>query len=76
MLPSIYAILHCDKYGFYIAMLFITITYDYGIVYLCMEFVLHMLIVKEFIILIFLSIIFIGAIVYIVGNIVFEIEFR
>lgn len=64
------------KYGFYIAMLFSVITYIYEIVCLCMEFILHMLIVKEFIILIFLSIIFISAIVFTVGNIAFEIEFR
>ena len=64
------------KYGFYIAMLFTVVTYIYGAVCLCMEFILHMLVVKEFIILIFLSIIFISAIVFTVENIAFEIEFR
>lgn len=64
------------KLGFYIAMLFTIVTYIYGIVCLCTEFILHMLIVKEFIILIFLSIIFISTIVFTVGNIAFEIEFR
>ena len=64
------------KYGFYIAMLFTVITYIYGVVCLCMEFVLHMLIVKELIILILLSIIFISTPIFTVGNIAFEIEFR
>lgn len=64
------------KYGFYIAMLFTMITYVYGIVCLYMEFILHMLIVKEIIILILLSIIFISAMMFTVGNIVFEIEFK
>ncbi len=64
------------KLGFYIAMLFTVVTYIYGAVCLCMEFILHMLVVKEFIMLIFLSIIFISAIVFTVGNIAFEIEFR
>lgn len=64
------------KYGFYIAMLFTVVTYIYGIICLCTEFILHMLVVKEFIILIFLSIIFIGTTVFTVGNIAFEIEFR
>lgn len=64
------------KYGFYIAMLFTMITYVYGIACLYMEFILHMLIVKEIIILILLSIIFISAMMFTVGNIVFEIEFK
>lgn len=64
------------KYGFYIAMLFTVITYIYGVICLCMEFILHMLIVKEIIMLIFLSIIFISTIVFTVGNIAFEIEFK
>ncbi len=64
------------KYGFYIAMLFTIITYVYGFVCLFMEFFLHTLIVKEFIILILLSIIFIGAMMFTLGNIVFEIEFK
>ena len=64
------------KYGFYVAMLFTAITYVYGFVCLYMEFFLHMLIVKEFIILILLSIIFISALLFTIGNIVFEIEFK
>ncbi len=64
------------KYGFYAAMLFTVITYIYGMVCLCMEFILHMIIVKEFIILILLSIIFISTIMFTIGNIVFEIEFK
>ncbi len=64
------------KYGFYIAMLFTLITYVYGMVCLCMEFILHMLVVKEFILLLLLSIIFISATMFTIGNIVFEIEFR
>ncbi len=64
------------KYGFYVAMLFTIITYVYGIVCLYMEFILHTLIMKEFIILILLSIVFISAILFTIGNIVFEIEFR
>lgn len=64
------------KYGFYIAMLFTAVTYIYGVICLCMEFILHMLIVKEIIMLLFLSIIFISTIVFTVGNIAFEIEFR
>lgn len=64
------------KYGFNIAIIFTVVTYIYGTICLCMEFILHMLIVKDFIILIFLSIIFISAIVFTVGNIAFEIEFR
>ena len=64
------------KYGFYIAMLFTVITYIYGTICLCIEFILHILVVKEFIILIFLSIIFISTIVFTLGNIAFEIEFR
>ncbi len=64
------------KYGFYIAMLFTAITYFYGIVCLYMEFILNVLIVKEIIMLMFLSIIFIGAVIFSVGNIAFEIEFR
>lgn len=63
------------KYGFYIAMLFTAITYVYGIVCLYMEFILHTLIVKEVIILILLSIIFISALMFTIGNIVFEIKF-
>lgn len=64
------------KYGFYVAMLFTIITYIYGIVCLCMEFILHTLIVKEFVLLMLLSIIFIGAMMFTLGNIVFEIEFK
>lgn len=64
------------KYGFYIAMLFTAITYVYGIVCLYMEFILHTLIVKEVIILILLSIIFISALMFTIGNIVFEIKFK
>ena len=64
------------KYGFYIAMIFTVITYVYGMVCLCMEFILHMIIVKEFIILILLSIVFISTIIFTIGNIVFEIEFK
>lgn len=64
------------KYGFYVAMFFTAITYVYGIVCLCMEFILHTLIVKEFIILILLSIIFISAMMFTIGNIVFEVEFK
>ncbi len=64
------------KYGFYIAMLFTIITYVYGMVCLCIEFILHMIIVKEFIILILLSIIFISTMIFAIGNIVFEMEFK
>ena len=64
------------KYGFYIAMLFTAITYLYGAICLYMEFALHILIVKEFILLMLLFIIFIGAVFFTVGNIVFEIKFR
>lgn len=64
------------KYGFYISMLFTIITYIYGIVCLCMEFILHTLIVKDFIMLMLLSIIFISVMMFTIGNIVFEIEFR
>lgn len=64
------------KYGFYVAMLSTMITYVYGIVCLYMEFILHILIVKEVIMLILLSIIFISAMMFIIGNIVFEIAFR
>ena len=64
------------KYGFYVAMLFTMITYVYGIVCLYVEFFLHMLIAKEFIILILLSIIFISALLFAIGNIAFEIEFK
>ena len=64
------------KYGFYIALLFTVVTYIYGVICLCTEFILHVLIVKEFIIMIFLSIIFISTIVFSAGNIAFEIEFR
>lgn len=64
------------KYGFYIAMFFTAITYVYGIVCLCVEFFLHTLIVKRIIILILLSIIFISAMMFTIGNIVFEIKFK
>lgn len=64
------------KYSFYVAMFFTAITYVYGIVCLCMEFIMHTLIVKEFIILILLSIIFISAMIFTIGNIVFEVEFK
>ena len=64
------------KYGFYVAMLFTVVTYIYGIVCICMEFVLHMLIVKESIIMILLFIIFASAIIFAAGNIAFEIEFK
>lgn len=64
------------KYGFYIAKCFAVITYIYGFVCICMEFVLHILIVKEFIILILLSVIIISTIMFTVGNVVFEIEFK
>ena len=64
------------KYGFYIAMLFTAVTYVYGIVCLYMEFILHTLIVKEFIIMILLSVIFISTMMFATGNIVFEIVFR
>jgi hypothetical protein len=64
------------KYGFYIAMLFTAVTYVYGIVCLYMEFILHTLIVKEFIIMILLSVIFISTMMFAIGNIVFEIVFR
>lgn len=64
------------KYGFYISMLFTVITYIYGIVCLCMEFIVHTLIVKEVILLLLLSIIFIGTILFSIGNIVFEFKFR
>ena len=64
------------KYSFYVAILFTAITYVYGTVCLYTEFFLHTLIAKEFIILILLSIIFIGAMMFTLGNIVFEIEFK
>ena len=64
------------KYGFYIAILFAVITYVYGFVCLYMEFILHTLIVKEFIIMILLSVIFISTMMFTIGNIVFEIEFK
>lgn len=64
------------KYGFYIAMFFTVITHVYGIVCIYMEFILHTLIVKEVIMLILLSIIFISAMMFTIGNIVFEIAFR
>ena len=64
------------KYGFYSAILFTVITYIYGIVCLCMEFILYTLIVNEFIMLMLLSVIFISAIMFTIGNIVFEIEFK
>lgn len=64
------------KYGFYAAMLFTIITYIYGMICLYMEFVLHMLIVKECIMLMLLPIVFISAMIFAIGNIAFEIEFR
>lgn len=64
------------KYGFYAAILFTVITYIYCIVCLCMEFILHTLIVNEFIMLMLLSVIFISAMMFTIGNIVFEIEFK
>ena len=64
------------KYGFYIAMFFTLTTYAYGFVCLYMEFILHTLIVKEVIMLILLSVIFISAMMFTIGNIVFEIVFR
>lgn len=64
------------KLGFYIAMLFTIITYVYGIVCLCMEFILNILIVKGFIIFMLLSVILLSTIAFIIGNIAFEIEFR
>ena len=64
------------KYGFYIAVCFTVITYVYEIVCICMELILHTLVVKECVILILLSIIFISAIIFTIGNIIFEIAFR
>lgn len=64
------------KCGFYMAMIFIIITYVYGITCLCMEFFWHMIIADEFIMLILLSMIFISVILYTIGDILFEIEFR
>ncbi len=64
------------KFGFYIAMLFTIITYAYGMVCLCTEFILHILIVKEFIIFMLLSVILLSTLAFIIGNIAFEIEFR
>lgn len=64
------------KYGFYIAILFTAITYLYGAICLYMEFVLHILIVKEFVLLMLLFIIFISTVFFIIGNIVFEIKFK
>ncbi len=64
------------KLGFYIAMLFTIITYAYVIVCLCMEFILHVLIVNEFIIFMLLSVIILSTIAFIIGNIAFEVEFR
>lgn len=64
------------KYGFYVTMFFIAITYLYGAICLYMEFVLHILIVKEIILLSLLFIIFIGAVSFTVGNVVFEIKFK
>lgn len=64
------------KYGFYLSMLFTVITYIYGVVCLYMEFILHTLIVNKFIMLMLLSVIFISAMMFTIGNIVFEIEFR
>ena len=64
------------KYGFYIAMFFIAITYLYGAICLYMEFFLHTLIVRKFILLMFLFVIFISTALFTIGNIVFEIKFR
>lgn len=64
------------KYGFYISMYFATITYVYGLVCICMEFIFHILVVKECVLLILLSIILISAAFFVIGNIVFEIEFK
>lgn len=64
------------KFGFYITMVFTIITYIYGIVCLCTEFVLNIIIANEFIMLIFISIIYIFSMLYTIGNIIFEIEFR
>lgn len=64
------------KYGFYIAICFAVITYIYGLICICIEFALHILVVKECIILMLLSIILISAVIFAVGNIVFEIEFK
>ncbi|MBR2954380.1 MAG: hypothetical protein IKC45_08370 [Clostridia bacterium] len=64
------------KYGFYFVMLFTAITYLYGAICLYMEFVLHVLIVKEFTLLMLLFVICIGTVSFTVGNIVFEIKFR
>lgn len=64
------------KYVFYITMYFTVITYIYGFVCISMEFVLHILVFKECIVLMLLSIILISAVVFSIGNIVFEMEFR
>ena len=64
------------KLGFFIAMCFAVITYVYGFICICMEFALKILVVKECIIVILLSIILISAVIYTIGNIIFEIEFR
>lgn len=64
------------KYGFYISMCFATITYVYGLVCICMEFIFHILVVKECVLLILLSIILISAAFFVIGNIIFEIAFR
>lgn len=64
------------KCGFFIAILFTAITYLYGAICLYMEFVLHILIAKEFMLLMLLFVIFIGAVFFTVGNIIFEIKFR
>lgn len=64
------------KYGFYLSMLFTVIIYIYGVVCLYMEFILHTLIVNKFIMLMLLSVIFISAMMFTIGNIVFEIKFK
>jgi len=64
------------KCGFFIAMCFAVITYIYGLICICMEFALNILVVKECIILILLSITLISAVIFTIGNIVFEVEFR
>jgi hypothetical protein len=64
------------KYGFYITMLFTAVTYLYGAICLYMEFILHIVIVKEIILLMLLFVIFISAVLFAIGNIVFEIKLR
>jgi hypothetical protein len=63
------------KYGFCISMFFTFITCVYAFVCLYTEFFLQILFVKKFILLILFSIIFTNALIYIIGNIVFEIRF-